>query len=240
MQRRARRDGDDRRRQRRLLLVRDGRAERRADAGRAGREPAVRRPLERGRDDRRHARRPADLVLRHLAGRRSEADAQAAQQAARRRTGSRSTRRPGGRPTPPVPGATAAILFPFPAAVPNADLAAPVVEVRDRRRSGADPARRRRARRASGRRRPRSRRRRRVGQLVTSRLIFKPDWPGVVSAIGGGPQIVRDGAPVFRAGERSRRASSRRGRRAPASGSSPTGASSSSPSTAASPGTRSE
>ena len=40
-----------------------------------------------------------------------------------------------------------------------------------------------------------------VGQLVTSRLLFKPDWPGVVAAIGGGPQIVRDGAAVFRAGE---------------------------------------
>jgi len=40
-----------------------------------------------------------------------------------------------------------------------------------------------------------------VGQQITSRLIFKPDWPGVVSAIGGGPQIVRNGAAVFRAGE---------------------------------------
>ena len=38
-------------------------------------------------------------------------------------------------------------------------------------------------------------------QQVITRLIFKPDWPGVVSAIGGGPQIVRNGAPVFRAGE---------------------------------------
>ena len=49
--------------------------------------------------------------------------------------------------TPAFPGAVAAILFPFPAAVPNADLAAPVVEVRTRRRAGADPARRGRARR---------------------------------------------------------------------------------------------
>ena len=32
-------------------------------------------------------------------------------------------------------------------------------------------------------------------------MIFRPDWPGVVSAIGGGPQIVRGGAPIFRAGE---------------------------------------
>ena len=40
-----------------------------------------------------------------------------------------------------------------------------------------------------------------AGQLVTTRLLFKPDWPDVVSAIGGGPQIVRNGAAVFRANE---------------------------------------
>ena len=40
-----------------------------------------------------------------------------------------------------------------------------------------------------------------VGQLVTTQLNLKPDWPDIVSAIGGGPQIVRDGAPIFRAGE---------------------------------------
>jgi hypothetical protein len=40
-----------------------------------------------------------------------------------------------------------------------------------------------------------------VSQLVTLRLLFKPDWPNVVAAIGGGPQIVRNGAAVFKAGE---------------------------------------
>ena len=40
-----------------------------------------------------------------------------------------------------------------------------------------------------------------VTQLVTLRLLFKPDWPNVVAAIGGGPQIVRNGAAVFKAGE---------------------------------------
>ena len=49
--------------------------------------------------------------------------------------------------TPAFPGATAAILFPFPAAIPNADLAAPVVEVRTGGCACADPVRRRRARR---------------------------------------------------------------------------------------------
>jgi len=102
--------------------------------------------------------------------------------------------------TPPLPGATAAILFPFPAPVPNADLAASVVEVR----SGGAPVpiplggavlvAVGSAAVALATEAP-------VGQQVTSYLGFKPDWPGVVSAIGGGPQIVRDGAPIFRAGE---------------------------------------
>ena len=49
--------------------------------------------------------------------------------------------------TPPKPGAVSAILFPFPAATPNTDLQAPVVEVRTGGAAGADPARWRRARR---------------------------------------------------------------------------------------------
>ena len=38
-----------------------------------------------------------------------------------------------------------------------------------------------------------------VGQVVTSRLILQPQWGGVVDAVGGGPVIVREGQPVFRA-----------------------------------------
>jgi hypothetical protein len=40
-----------------------------------------------------------------------------------------------------------------------------------------------------------------VGATVKTRVDLDPVWPGVVSAIGGGPQIVRDGAAVFRSGE---------------------------------------
>ena len=102
--------------------------------------------------------------------------------------------------TPALPGATALILFPLPAPVPNADLAAPVVEVRTG--GGAVPiplggavlvgvGSAAAVLAAEG---P-------VGQQIISRLIFKPEWPDVVSAIGGGPQIVRNGAAIFRAGE---------------------------------------
>ncbi len=32
-------------------------------------------------------------------------------------------------------------------------------------------------------------------------LGLEPSWPDMIGAIGGGPQIVRNGAPIFRAGE---------------------------------------
>jgi hypothetical protein len=102
--------------------------------------------------------------------------------------------------SPAVPGATALILFPFPAPVPNADLIATVAEVR----TGGGPVPipiggavlvgTGSAAAVLATEGP-------VGQQITSRLIFKPEWPNVVSAIGGGPQIVRNGAAVFRAGE---------------------------------------
>ena len=41
----------------------------------------------------------------------------------------------------------------------------------------------------------------RVGTDVTVRLQLNPDWAGMRHAIGGGPVLVRDGRPVFRAGE---------------------------------------
>jgi hypothetical protein len=36
---------------------------------------------------------------------------------------------------------------------------------------------------------------------VTVRLILQPDWSTVADAIGGGPVLVRDGAPVYRSNE---------------------------------------
>ena len=37
-----------------------------------------------------------------------------------------------------------------------------------------------------------------IGTQVTIRLLLSPDWAGVGEALGGGPVLVRDGAPVFR------------------------------------------
>jgi flagellar hook assembly protein FlgD len=38
-----------------------------------------------------------------------------------------------------------------------------------------------------------------VGTPVTVRLVLRPRWEGVVDAVGGGPIIVRNGQPVYRA-----------------------------------------
>jgi exopolysaccharide biosynthesis protein/flagellar hook assembly protein FlgD len=40
-----------------------------------------------------------------------------------------------------------------------------------------------------------------VGTQVTVRFTLIPSWDGIVNALGGGPIIVRDGKPVFRANE---------------------------------------
>ena len=40
-----------------------------------------------------------------------------------------------------------------------------------------------------------------IGSTVTIRMILRPDWAGIPNAVGGGPVIVRNGGPVFRANE---------------------------------------
>jgi phosphodiester glycosidase/flagellar hook capping protein FlgD len=102
--------------------------------------------------------------------------------------------------TPPIAGSAAVILFPFPDTITSVGLSAQVVEVD----SGSSPVAIPSggavllARNAAA---PLLRQEASVGSPITVGLSFKPDWPGIVSAVGGGPQIVRNGAPVFRAGE---------------------------------------
>jgi hypothetical protein len=103
--------------------------------------------------------------------------------------------------TPPVPGSVALVLFPFPAPTPEVDLVAPVVELRAG--GGAVPipaggavllARGQSAAALTAETA--------VGATVTVRLSLRPTWPGVLSAFGGGPQLVRDGVPLYRSGEK--------------------------------------
>ncbi len=99
--------------------------------------------------------------------------------------------------TPAAEGTVEITLEPFPPAVPFTDLSAAVVSVKP---AGGTPipldgavlvgrgaSAGWLASEAS------------VGQTVTARLILRPQWGGVVDAVGGGPVIVRDGQPVFRA-----------------------------------------
>lgn len=102
--------------------------------------------------------------------------------------------------TPALPGSAAAILFPFPAAIPDVDLVAPIVEARPDGGAvtippgGAVLVARGTAAQAL-------RTEALAGGTMTVNLGLRPSWPDMVGAIGGGPQIVRDGAPIFRAGE---------------------------------------
>ena len=104
-----------------------------------------------------------------------------------------------GRTTPRIAGSYAVVLSPFPASVPNADLVAPVtaatadVPVRLAPGTAAILAR--------GNAAVRLRAEAAVGSTLTLRLILAPDWSTVSDAIGGGPVLVRDGKPVYRANE---------------------------------------
>jgi flagellar hook assembly protein FlgD len=103
---------------------------------------------------------------------------------------------------PNTPGVEAveAVLRPFPAAKPNTDLVGTVVQVGSTNGSTAIPpdgvvlqARGS----AAGKLAVEAP----LGSQLTIRLTLTPSWPDVQQALGGGPAIVRDGKPVFRANE---------------------------------------
>ena len=103
--------------------------------------------------------------------------------------------------TPALPGSVAVVLFPFPTATPEVDLAAPVVELRPGGGStpippgGAVLLARGQSAAALAAEAP-------VGTTIVLRLSIRPSWPGVLSAFGGGPQLVRNGVALYRSGEK--------------------------------------
>ena len=104
-----------------------------------------------------------------------------------------------GRSTPRIEGAFAVVLSPFPPATPNVDLVAPVTATAE---SGPVPiAPGTAVLLARGNAAVRLREEAPVGTTLTLRLILQPDWATVSDAIGGGPVLVRDGKPVYRAKE---------------------------------------
>ena len=104
-----------------------------------------------------------------------------------------------GSTTPRIPGAVAVVLGSFPSATPNTDIAVPVTaasagsSVRIRPDTAVLVAR--------GTAAATLETEAAIGTVVTLRLVLQPDWSVVSDAIGGGPTLVRDGAPVYSANE---------------------------------------
>jgi hypothetical protein len=101
--------------------------------------------------------------------------------------------------TPPTPGSFELTLSSFPAARPNAEIAGTVTSGSANGGTpipagGAVLVARGTAATFMQKEAP-------PGQAVRIRLILKPAWSTMVDALGGGPVLVRDGKPIFRANE---------------------------------------
>lgn len=101
-----------------------------------------------------------------------------------------------GTAAPVVPGAAEVVLEPFPAAVPNTDLHASVVQVSSGggERIPPDGA----VLMAAGALAAKLQAEAPVGTSLTVRLGLQPAWAGMADALGGGPLLVKQGKPVFR------------------------------------------
>jgi hypothetical protein len=102
-----------------------------------------------------------------------------------------------GSTTPAAQGTVEVTLGTFPPAVPGTDLSGTVVAVKPAGGTPIPPGGAVLVARGTSAGRLASEAP--VDQRVTARLILRPQWGGVVDAVGGGPVIVRDGQPVFRA-----------------------------------------
>jgi hypothetical protein len=100
---------------------------------------------------------------------------------------------------PRIPGALALVLSPFSAATPNTDILAPVADSRQNAVVAIQPGTAVLVARGTAAQKLAAEAP--LGTSVTVRLILQPDWTGVADAIGGGPILLRDGRPVFRANE---------------------------------------
>jgi hypothetical protein len=104
-----------------------------------------------------------------------------------------------GRTTPTVAGSYAVVLSPFPPTAPNVDIAATVTRTVENARVNLAPGSAVLVARGTAAQNLRAEAP--VSASVTVRLILQPDWAAVSDAIGGGPTLVRNGKPVFRANE---------------------------------------
>jgi hypothetical protein len=99
--------------------------------------------------------------------------------------------------TPAQAGTAEVVLFPFPPATPNTDLVGPVSQLAAGGGTpipagGAVLVARGTAAQKLVEEAP-------IATNLALRIIFRPDWAGVTQALGGGPVLVRNHGPVFRA-----------------------------------------
>jgi hypothetical protein len=104
-----------------------------------------------------------------------------------------------GTSTPRVPGSYAVVLSGIPASTPNTDMTATVASFSQNGPVGIAPGTAVLV--ARGTAAAKLQAEAPVGTVVTLRLILQPGWDTVSDAIGGGPLLVRDGKPVYRANE---------------------------------------
>ncbi|HEX4527220.1 MAG TPA: phosphodiester glycosidase family protein [Gaiellaceae bacterium] len=104
-----------------------------------------------------------------------------------------------GSKAPSIPGSAEVVLEPFPATAANVDLSASVSATGSNGGEAipADGA----ILQATGSLAVALRAEASLGTRIATRLILQPAWGGMVSALGGGPILVRNSAPVFRSGE---------------------------------------
>ncbi len=103
-------------------------------------------------------------------------------------------------PTAPVAsGSAEVVLEPFPAAVPGTDLQAVVAATGAGGGEGIPPDGA--ILQATGSAVAPLQAEARAATTVTTRLLLRPSWAGVVSGLGGGPVLVRAGRAIFRSGE---------------------------------------
>src|ERR671914_242603 len=100
--------------------------------------------------------------------------------------------------TPTTAGVYEAVLSPFPSATPNSDL---VGFVTTNRRGGTPIPPGGAVLAARGTQGQRLAVEGAAGEMITARLVLRPEWRDVPEALGGGPELIRQGRPIFRPNE---------------------------------------
>ena len=100
--------------------------------------------------------------------------------------------------TPTGNGVFEAVLSPFPSATPNADL---VGFVSENRRGGTPIPPGGAVLVARGTQAQRMAVEAVTADTITVRLVLRPEWRDVPEALGGGPELIRQGRPIFRPAE---------------------------------------